>query len=434
MTASSRRSGQCEREPAFIDLFAGCGGLSLGLMAAGLRGLFGIEKDRFAFRTLRSNLIDDKNLWRYDWPAWLSKRSRTVSSLTSNFERELRQLRGAVSLVAGGPPCQGFSFAGRRHQHDPRNRLFESYAEVVRQVRPAFVLLENVAGVDVAFGKRDRRANGASTKGGHTAAYSATIRSTLRQLGYTPFDRVVRCADHGVPQLRPRFIVIGVKNSLLQDAAPIDPFLILERNRRAFLEERRLPTDKPVTAKQAISDLEVRDRRRAVACEDRPSSKQIAYSHPRTNFQRLMHQGMNGDSPNSLRLINHSAETIARYRHILRTCRPGTKLSSEERAALGTKKMSIGTLHKDKPSYTVTSLPDDLLHYSDPRALTVRECARLQTFPDWFAFEGWYGVGGMTRRQLCPRYTQVANAVPPLLAEQLGMVILELERRLLPAG
>lgn len=90
---------------------------------------------------------------------------------------------------------------------------------------------------------------------------------------------------------------------------------------------------------------------------------------------------------------------------------------------MNTKKAIMRVLDPNKPSVTVTTLPDDILHYDEPRILTVRECARLQSFPDWFDFSGSYTTGGQRRKVSCPKYTQVGNAVPPLMAEGMGLFI-----------
>jgi DNA (cytosine-5)-methyltransferase 1 len=111
----------------FIDLFAGCGGISLGLMQAGWRGLFAIEKDKFAFETLRCNLIGGKNGLTFEWPSWLEKRQTTIGRFTRKYHEHLLSLRGQVDLVAGGPPCQGFSFAGLRNRNDSRNLGLTEY-------------------------------------------------------------------------------------------------------------------------------------------------------------------------------------------------------------------------------------------------------------------------------------------------------------------
>src|SRR3954464_10532702 len=134
------------RPPVFIDAFAGCGGLSLGLMQAGMKGLFAIEKDEFAFQTLRDNLIKARSRFRFAWPSWLPKEATSIEALIETHRSELVKLRGKVDVLAGGPPCQGFSTAGRRRMNDPRNRLFKSYVELVTLVQPKVVLMENVRG------------------------------------------------------------------------------------------------------------------------------------------------------------------------------------------------------------------------------------------------------------------------------------------------
>ena len=121
----------------FIDIFAGCGGLSLGLMQAGMKGLFAIEKDIFAFTTLKKNLIEAGRECRFDWPDWLPKAPIPIETLIEDYQSELIALRGQIDILAGGPPCQGFSIAGRRRISDPRNRLFKSYVELVRLVEPS---------------------------------------------------------------------------------------------------------------------------------------------------------------------------------------------------------------------------------------------------------------------------------------------------------
>ena len=134
-----------------------------------------------------------------------------------------------------------------------------------------------------------------------------------------------------------------------------------------------------------------------------------------------------------MRLARHRPDIRGRFEAIIRACREEGRLnvtiSAETRKAHGLKKMAIRVLDPLNSAPTITSLPDDLLHYSEPRTLTVRENARLQSFPDWFAFKGKYTTGGHRRRNEVPRFTQVANAVPPLLAEQLGLALFRMVRR-----
>ena len=192
----------------FIDLFAGCGGLSLGLMNAGLEGIFAIEKTEDAFKTLIHNLDHKKIKNGYKWPIWLPKKNMTTRDLLDNYQSQLQELKDKVDLIAGGPPCQGFSFAGLRDPNDPRNRLTEEYIEIVSIINPKFLLLENVKGFQAAFKK-----NGASTQ-----AYSEYVVERLSNLnkGYKVFSKVLPASLFGVPQPRPRFIMIAVRNDIAQ--------------------------------------------------------------------------------------------------------------------------------------------------------------------------------------------------------------------------
>ena len=137
--------------PTFIDLFAGAGGLSLGLMSSGWRGILAVEKNEMAFETLSHNLIDGANGFNYEWPEWFPRKQCTVATFARKYRGQLQALRGKVTLIAGGPPCQGFSLAGRRNRTDYRNSLFRSYMEVVETIQPPFILLENVHGISVGI-------------------------------------------------------------------------------------------------------------------------------------------------------------------------------------------------------------------------------------------------------------------------------------------
>ncbi len=142
------------RGRTFIDVFGGCGGLSLGLMQAGWKGLFAIEADGFAFDSLNTNLLGKNANYKYSWPRWLKKKPWEVSEFIKAHSKQLAKLAGKVTLIAGGPPCQGFSLAGRRKKDDPRNGLFRHYLEIVEIVRPPLLFFENVRGVAVEFGRK----------------------------------------------------------------------------------------------------------------------------------------------------------------------------------------------------------------------------------------------------------------------------------------
>lgn len=401
----------------FIDLFAGCGGLSLGLKNAGWRGLFAIERTPDAFETLKHNLIDKEIVPSFQWPSWLPCRHMTTSELIAGYSDQLKELQGKVDLIAGGPPCQGFSFAGRRNPNDPRNRLTEEYIQIVELIQPTYLLLENVKGFKVAF-KQD------STD--KEKVYAEIVKEKLENLGYQVFHQVVNASRFGVPQPRARFIMIAVRKDLGVEKSP---FELLEDFLPKYRKDKGLPSIKDISVRDAISDLETAGAA-LIPSVDTKGFQQIEYKNSKkpSSYQLLMRKKCSaGNAPNSLRLARHNTETLKRFKKILESCAKGKSLKKAELEEMGTKKQCFTPLHPDMLSRTITTLPDDLLHYSEPRILTVRENARIQSFPDWFDFKGKYTTGGARRKEECPRYSQVGNAVPPLMAEALGRVIQNLD-------
>lgn len=424
MTTGSGKSMQ-----TFIDLFAGCGGLSLGLLQSGWRGLFAIERSPDAFKTLRHNLVDANNRRpfknRFQWPDWLPIESMEIGVFLSEHRASLRRLRGSVTLVAGGPPCQGFSFAGKRKSNDPRNQLFKQYIEVVKILMPKVILLENVKGISVPHGYKEWKANGKAGK--LAGSYAEKLEQELDRAGYEVKQLLVKSCDYGVPQFRPRYLTIGISRSENHgnaDTLP-DVFEILRSLREPFLTKKGLPTNRHVWVSEAISDLRITNQKLIdyVGPDSRNGFMRLASVKPRTKYQRLMHGKLNGQPVNSLRLPNHKPETVAKFKAIHKTCTHGVQLSAADRERLGIKKNTTVLLAAKQASHTVMTLPDDLIHYEEPRIHTVRENARLQSFPDWFDFLGKYTTGGMRRAVECPRYSQVGNAVPPQLAEAVGLAI-----------
>jgi DNA (cytosine-5)-methyltransferase 1 len=402
----------------FIDLFAGCGGLSLGLLHAGWKGLFAIESNPMAFATFQANLIDRQQTPRFDWLNGFGKRPYHLSTILRSYTKLLRGLRGKVDLVAGGPPCQGFSVAGRREVHDPRNKLMWQYIRFVKIVQPKFLLIENVRGMAVIFD-------------GQKEPYSARFLRALDKIGYTCFAEVHKASEFGVPQERPRYIIIGVRRrcfsrKAISRAGSRLP-AVIEGARLTFLAMLGLNA-RSVSVRSAISDLEVRGQV-LEPCPDARGREQVRYKRPRTKYQQLLHGSFTGEM-NSMRLADHSKRTKRKFERLIEYCRAhgrmGVQLNSGERRILRNKKHTVVVLHPDRPSHTLTTLPDDLLHYREPRILTVREYARLQSFPDWFDFRGKYTTGGDLRVQECPRYTQVGNAVAPFVAQVLGYALIGL--------
>jgi DNA (cytosine-5)-methyltransferase 1 len=393
-----------------IDLFAGCGGLSLGLSQAGFKHLFAIEAHPHAFATYYENLIRGK-AYHQRWPKWLAKGPHDIMSVLREHKTELTQLNGKVDLVAGGPPCQGFSMNGRRDPEDPRSQMVNAYFDFVNLIRPRIVLLENVQG----FASMPHSMHG---------SFPNFAKARLAELGYESFETIVPASDFGVPQKRPRYLLIGVQAGTLPGVNPVERLRV---GRRRFLDKLGIG-QAPTSAVDALRDLETAGSDLIDDPEFAASGfKCLKYKAPSTKspYLRLMRDGWTG-CPTDMRLANHSEKVVSRLKDILANCKRGQAISVENRLRYGIKKRSVTPLDPSVPAPTITTLPDDLVHYSEPRTMTVREHARLQSFPDWFRFCGPYTTGGPRRKHDCPRYTQVGNAVPPLLARAVGETILTL--------
>jgi DNA (cytosine-5)-methyltransferase 1 len=355
----------------------------------------------------------------FDWPKWLPKEAMPIEKLLSQHADNLQNLRGQVDLLAGGPPCQGFSTFGRRRVHDPRNKVFRQYLKLVETVQPTMVLMENVRGITYRFNPGEGDHNGKEP-----IIYADIIKEALHG-EYFVWTHVLHAKDYGVPQIRPRFILIGLRKDISKGKS--DPFDDLRAIRQEFLIAKGLDHG-GTTTRQALSDL-CKDGNRLEECPGMPRFKQGAYGRQVSNYQLLMHGDLNGALADSHRFANHLPSTVEKFEWLQNNCRKGKKLSQEERGKYANKKHTVYILDPEEPAHTVTTLPDDIIHYSEPRILSVREMARLQSFPDWFEFKGKYTTGGDRRTKECPRYTQVGNAVPPLLAEALGLALLRFLRK-----
>lgn len=389
----------------YIDLFAGCGGLSLGLFKAGLKGLFAVERNPDAFETLKHNLIAANS--HFEWPSWLSNCPWDINKLLKKQTSSISALKGRVDLVVGGPPCQGFSSAGERVASDKRNKLIHSYLEFVEQTLPHAVMFENVRGFMLKF-PRSRR--------NRDVPFSEQVIAKLHELGYKDArGEMINVSAYGIPQQRQRFIVVATRQGLANDI-----FDHLERNREGFLSSHGLVATQG--AQDALSDLE--RQHGEVDCPDTAGFKSGKISHPKSNLQKLLRL-CNQDTyvPDSHRFVNHTAETQEVFKRLIEKAPKNKRIDGDARISYGLKKRNVSVMNRTEPTLTITTIPDDFVHYCEPRVMTVRESARLQTFPDWFEFKGPYTTGGKRRVKQTPRYTQVGNAVPPLFAEQLGIAL-----------
>lgn len=406
----------------FVDVFAGCGGLSLGLLQSGCQGIFAIEKTPLAFETFRYNLVDGVN-YQFEWPAWLPKNAMSCEDLLDKYHEKLFGLRGSVDLLVGGPPCQGFSTAGRRDPADPRNQMTEQYLRLIEILQPRYLVIENVAGFNMRFASGDGPLS--LTEAARPPTHADSVEKCLEGLGYSVSRGLINCSDFGVPQNRIRYLFLCERNDT-GESGNNNLLLELLGTKERFLAKNELPRSRKVTSEEAINDLRTTGRDLLDSTDSNAKGfKEAKYAAPlvEVGYLKLMRKMSDGEAPDSRRLANHKKETVEYFRKVQEICRPGRPMSKSERERLGTKKHSTTVLHPGLPAPTVTTLPDDILHYCEPRILTVRENARLQSFPDWFSFRGKYTTGGKFRKQECPRYTQVGNAVPPLLANAIGSML-----------
>ena len=391
-----------------VDVFSGCGGLTLGLHKAGVRGLFAIEKSEDAFQTLQYNLIERLN--HFTWPKWLPRQALDINLVLRNYPQQLEMLRGHVDLLAGGPPCQGFSLAGRRLHSDKRNTLVHSYIAMVDAIQPKCLLLENVKGFTIPF-----KVNGEERQ------YSSLVVDELRNRHYDVAFQLVDFSRFGVPQKRTRFILIGVSQELQERGIHASDFFVtMEARREAFLNDKGLPL-KAISVRAAISDL-----RQSNGCYPSDEFKGFElgeYGRCMTSYQRLMrHDVARGWRPDSHRFARHTKDIRDRFQAAI-----DERMSpTEYRKKFSLNKSSTKCLLHDEPTPTLTTLPDDYIHYCEPRILTVREYARIQSFPDDYEFKGRYTTGGKQRVKEVPRYSQIGNAIPPLFGELAGLVLTEM--------
>jgi DNA (cytosine-5)-methyltransferase 1 len=402
----------CLNTKKYIDLFAGCGGLSLGLHNAGWKGIFAIEKSPQAFNTLSYNLIEKKN--HFEWVDWLSKTEHDINEVIENYSEQLKGLRGKVTMIAGGPPCQGFSIAGQRNENDERNTLINSYVEFVELVKPDIIFFENVKGFTMKFRNNEQKGR----------KYSQIVTEKLGNIGYNVHGELINFGDYGIPQKRTRFILVGIrkdiKNSSVDRAKSF--FDKVKQNKFNFLQQKGLSTNP--TIEEALSDL--LSNTTQVATPNRRGFKSSFYLEEQSNYQHLARIGVRDKLPDSHSFAKHTEKVVKRLKQVQAITFECKNISKELKQKLDIHTQVLVPLKANEQSPTVTSHPDDMIHYCEPRILTVRECARLQSFPDWFEFRSKYTTGGKLRKREVPRYTQVGNAIPPLFGEQAGLVLKEL--------
>ena len=334
-----------------IDLFCGCGGLSLGFEKAGINVLLGIDAWQDAITTFNYNHKNSKGL--------------CADLSTLNPKDIVSQLDGkSVDVIIGGPPCQGFSVAGKRIVNDERNKLYKNFVRFVEFFKPKAFMMENVPNI---------------LSIGNGIVRDAIVKD-FSNLGYKVVYKILTASDYGVPQNRRRTFFVGFKNG----------------NEFTF----PLPTvKKKVTSKEAISDL---PDKTVLDGEKYPVT-------PQSNYQKLMRKNANG-------LYNHRVTVhTEQTKRIIAMVPDGGNYKDLPVELQQTRKVHIAwtRLDSSKPSFTIDCGHNHHFHYKYNRVPTVRESARIQSFPDDFIFLGKLGS----------QLRQVGNAVPPLMAEEIAKEI-----------
>lgn len=441
--------------PYAVDLFCGAGGCSEGLIQAGFHILFSSDISDMVEATYRHRheqlgLIQGKNTWfeRADIRNLTGAEIRErIGNLEIFYGKEIPD----IDLMIGGPSCQGFSRAGRRDKTDPRNMLFGEYVRVINEVRPKYIVLENVEGfVDMQFigykGLDLPNEEGPIYPDGSVTPDLLTAE--LSRIGYhTLKPQILNAADYGVPQRRNRIIFMGYRDDMnppeypqptvkpdnhitLKDAIgdlitnqkirkkinmQLSPFQIDSRNGRT-------PdiNGKPISAPREVMNNELPNSSELVA--ERFSLFLQGESGTMLK-KRVMELGI--DISGKPALIKYCCDKLGKTKDEVIALYKSKKVTVDEVEVLLTKKNIRQRFDSKQPSATVVSIADDYISPWESRTFSVREMARCQSFDDSFEFLGKRTTGGLRRRIEIPQYTQVGNAVPPLLAKAIAEEIMK---------
>lgn len=333
-----------------LDLFCGCGGLSCGFERAGYNILLGIDNDAKALETFELNHSGAKTI------------CGDITKITYNEDiKPLIKNRG-IDVIIGGPPCQGMSLSGPRKFEDPRNKLYLSYIRLVEEIQPKAFVIENVPGLVALFGGQIKD----------------SIIEKFTKMGYNIQYKILCAADYGVPQSRKRVVFVGMKKGI---------FIYPEKNAVQ------------VTCKMALSDLP--------PLEDELGKEIMEYiTLPQNDYQRVMRE-------KSEKVVNHVAASHSeRVKTIIALVPDGGNYRNLPEEYRNTRNFHVAWTRfaSEKPAPTIDTGHRHHFHYKYNRVPTVRECARLQSFPDDFLF-----LGNKTQQ-----FRQVGNAVPPLMAQAIA--------------
>lgn len=363
-----------------IDLFCGCGGMTLGFQWAGFNSIIASDIDENCGKTIRRNFKDTKFI--------LSDISTIERSVFDEFTKGKE-----IDVITGGPPCQGFSLANKRRnkiKDDPRNKLFYEYVKVIEWLNPRAFVMENVKGL-------------LSMNGGRVIS---TIKEEFESagIGYNVDYKILKASNYGVPQVRERVILIGFRKDL-----------------KVFPEFPKKNCNYEVTVNEALSDLPF--------IEAGAGFEEMDYLLPPQNhYQKFMRR--NSDKVFNHIAMKHTKRLIERFNAI----KPGQSLTDVWDTHGAVKRGSPNEkseirfsqnnqrLFADRPAPTIAaSFQSNFIHPYINRNFTAREGARLQSFPDDFIFEGMRTK--MSWEHGLSQYQQIGNAVPPLMAKAVAETI-----------
>ena len=426
-----------------IDLFCGAGGMSEGILQAGFHILYSNDineqvKKTYMNRHEQLGLIQGKNthfecvdIRQLNWTTI----QKQISELTDFKGKKI-----LIDVIFGGPPCQGFSRAGKRMKNDPRNFLFREYLRLIHEIQPKYVVMENVVGL------LDTRLDGFTGVFGDSYPDNSLITELLAsefvKIGFEHLEpRILDASDYGVPQKRKRVIYLAYRKDVLPPKYP-EPTtpnekdkvtvheaisdLILDKKYQHF-HTKESNYQKAAKNGRTIKKKEKNIHNHEISKHDEYITERFKLFQCGESQKEIRNRMMKGfdisESPVWIEKIKETFYPDLSEKEIIEMCKENP--TADIVNLILTKKNSRTRLSPDTCSLTVMSSGDDYIHPYEQRGMTVREMARLQSFDDSFEFLGKRTTGGMRRRVEVPQYTQVGNAVPPLMAKEIALEIID---------
>ena len=417
-------------KPVFVDLFAGCGGLSLGMEQAGFVPIMVSELNHDAMETYLVNREQEfEYIRKYSFANVkdLVNNDSTREKIIHGIKRDLKidMNNGELDLLIGGPPCQGYSGIGHRRSYSvnkdqiPSNHLYDDMAFLIEKFQPRVFIFENVRGLLTSKW----------TDSGEKGEIWKDVLKRFKSIeNYSVKWDLIHAYEYGVPQNRPRVIMVGIHDRVGYTIPTKD-----DSAKKAGL----LPVGSNAypDIKDLIGDLVDPDY-----LTNRVTNEYL--SDPLSDIQyelRCNHRTGEvlgkGDTLFEQVYSKHHEIVRAKFQYMLDN---HGQIPYDMKTNKFAQRVLPAQWMDQKPSITTTSLPDDYVHYLQPRILTVREWARSQTFPDWYKFSGKRTTGGTRRAGIpsmgfhereVPKYTQIGNAVPVRLAKEIGVHIYKLIMR-----